>query len=469
VKIHMRKLPSLLTVTLLIVGVFGLARTTAGQEVYGDVFVSVRNTVQEYTPTGTLVQTLYGGLSCGYYAGPTFDPAGNFYVTDFSCGGVSEFNNMGALVTTDWASNPAQPSPESITYNATTNTFFVGGPFVPSISEYNTSGSLIHTFFVSLVGHTGGTDWLTFQNPSTILYLGEGYGIDSLNITTGANTLFATIPTYSWALRVIPSGAFAGDVLVAGSTAAYLLGSTGNLIQTYSLPGNDGVVFALNLDPNGTDFWTCDTGGDVWKVNIATGAIDEQWSTGSGPSTTFGLAVFGEPTPVSGAAITNQSGTIAISNMAGTGGLGTIGSTTITSHDSELTNFDGIASSKPADLGRVNFTTGTLSSGSVSGGGVFSPTGSSFAVIGRGKWLAGLPGTPVGTVTLFTGAFVGPINWTFVSQDGAKLTYTLSGNVTGVSNGESVTGTTVQNFYTSDGQLVQGIAHIVVGTSELTY
>lgn len=87
----------------------------------------------------------------------------------------------------------------------------------------------------------------------------------------------------------------------------------------------------------------------------------------------------------------------------------------------------------------------------------------------RKVWLAGLPGTPVGTATLFTGAFVGPINWTLVNQDGAKLTYTLSGDVTGVSNGESVTGTTVQNFYTSNGQLVQGIAHIVVGTSELTY
>src|ERR1022692_1602212 len=88
--------------------------------------------------------------------------------------------------------------------------------------------------------------------------------------------------------------------------------------------------------------------------------------------------------------IVNQAGNIAISNMTGTGGAGTIGASTVTSNQSQLTSFDGFTSSKGADLGRVNFATGALLSGTVSGGGVFSATGSSFTVIGQGKWLAGL-------------------------------------------------------------------------------
>jgi hypothetical protein len=72
--------------------------------------------------------------------------------------------------------------------------------------------------------------------------------------------------------------------------------SSGNLIKTYTLPGNDGGDFSLNLDPNGTDFWTGDSSsGLVWEVNIATGAIDEQFNTGHG-GIFFGLSVFGEIT-----------------------------------------------------------------------------------------------------------------------------------------------------------------------------
>jgi hypothetical protein len=35
--------------------------------------------------------------------------------------------------------------------------------------------------------------------------------------------------------------------------------SSGALIKTFILPGNEGQDFSLNLDPNGTDFWTGDS------------------------------------------------------------------------------------------------------------------------------------------------------------------------------------------------------------------
>jgi hypothetical protein len=103
-----------------------------------------------------------------------------------------------------------------------------------------------------------------------------------------------------YALRTIPNGALAGDVLVANTSDVLLLDASGNVVKTYTLPGSTSGIFSLNLDPNGTDFWTGSyTTTDVYEVNIATGAIDEQWSTGSGSNTFYGLAVFGELTTTS--------------------------------------------------------------------------------------------------------------------------------------------------------------------------
>ena len=294
----------------------GSARATSFA--VGDVFVSVRNTVVEYTPSGTLVQTL-NDLDGNFDSGATFDAAGNLYITNFFGGNVSKFNANGTLAATTWATNAVQPVPESVIFDAANGSFFAGGAFVGTISQYDSAGAIVRTYFVSNTGTTGGTDWVTLQNANTLLYLGEGTQMDSLNLTTGVSSLFgAALPTNSFEVKVIPSGAFAGDILVAGSTAAYLLSGDGiTVLKTYTLPGNDGTDFSIDIDPNGLDFWTSDNGGEVWEVNIATGAIIQQWSTGSGSSTTFGLAVFGEPstvtaTPEPGSLVLLGSGCFAI-------------------------------------------------------------------------------------------------------------------------------------------------------------
>ena len=151
-----------------------------------------------------------------------------------------------------------------------------------------------------------------------------------------------------------------------------------------------------------------------------------------------------------GIVLTNQGGTIAISNA----GISSIGS--------QLTSFNGIVAPSGHALGSGRFSTGALTSGSLATGGTFSSTGSSFVVIGKGNY-----GQPKGTI--FSGSFVGPIIWTLTSPPGAKtLTFTLSGTIQGMLyNGRMVSGTTVQNIYTVDGQLAQGIGHIKVGSTPL--
>ena len=144
-----------------------------------------------------------------------------------------------------------------------------------------------------------------------------------------------------------------------------------------------------------------------------------------------------------GIVLTNQGGGIAISNA----GISSIGS--------QLRSFNGIVAPSGHSLGSVRFSTGALISGSLAAGGTFSSTGSSFVVIGNGSY-----GQPKGTI--FSGSFVGPIIWTLTSAPGIKtLTFTLSGTIQGMLyDGRTVSGTTVQNIYTVNGQLSQGCGHI---------
>jgi hypothetical protein len=267
--------------------------------VKGDVFASVGSgTVDVFTPTGASVCSLNDGTGATFTTGSGFDKAGNFYVTNFGAAGVAKYNNSGGLVSGTFMAPGAQRTPES--FRPFSGSSFVGGPGGAAIDEYNTAtGALIKSFSVEGGNGTSGTDWVDLGlDGHTILYDGEGTVIRTFDLATDTQGPdFATAPDRSvFALRVVPDGTFKGDVLAADSAEAIMFNSSGALIKTYTLPGNGGQDFSLNLDPGGTDFWTGDSvSGLVWEVNIATGAIDEQFNTGHGGNF-FGLSVFGEIT-----------------------------------------------------------------------------------------------------------------------------------------------------------------------------
>ncbi len=166
----------------------------------------------------------------------------------------------------------------------------------------------------------------------------------------------------------------------------------------------------------------------------------------------------------------NSNGTINISYMAGTGGLGTIGSTTITSQGSNLTSFTIGMKSWTGHLGSVDFSTGVLESGSVSGGGTFSDVGSTFDIIGKGAWASKLTKEHCGGgCSLFAGSFSSTIDWTETGS-GKPATYVLSGKLVGTLwNGRQITsGTTQQDIYIYKNQLGSGKGHITAGTGQLS-
>jgi len=98
-----------------------------------------------------------------------------------------------------------------------------------------------------------------------------------------------------------------------------------------------------------------------------------------------------------------------------------------------------LASGNPkvtGDLGTVTFSTGALSSGSLTMGGTLA-AGGTFTVTGNGT-----NGVPSGT--LFTGSFSGPSTWALVTLANGTHSYTLTGTLTGTADGASVAGVTVQ-------------------------
>ena len=156
---------------------------------------------------------------------------------------------------------------------------------------------------------------------------------------------------------------------------------------------------------------------------------------------------------------TNQYGSISVSNA---------GIFTTAGHSAQLASWGGVSTG--TSMGKVSFSTGALTGGSLAGPTATFAGGGSFVVVGVGAWTQTLPGSSHGPITLFTGSFVGPVVLTLTSPPGSlSLTWTLSGNLVGtLYTGRTVTGTTTQNLFSSNAQWTGGIGHISGGSGQFT-
>jgi WD40 repeat protein len=268
----------------------------------GDVFASIGNgKVNVYSQAGVFKQQLDTGLG-GFTTGGAFDQAGNFYVTAFSANKVAKFDNNGNLVNSSWASGSSLN--ESIVFDASGNAY-IGNAGAAQIQKVDSSGAPIATY-----GTQQNTDWIDLAaDQKTVMYSNEGNTIRLLDTVTNVDTVFTTGSGPFFAKRFLQNG----DVIAAsGDGNVYRWNSSGVLQQTYA--AGIGSVFALNVDPNGTSFWTGSTGGTtIRKFNIATGALEASWDTGVG--TLYGLAVYGEYT--AGGGQVPEPGTLVIWSLLG--------------------------------------------------------------------------------------------------------------------------------------------------------
>jgi WD40 repeat protein len=257
----------------------------------GNVIVSgTPTTVKEFTPAGVLVQTLPAAGSGAFTTGMCFDSSGKLLLTLFSDGAVALYNTDGTLATASFITAPGEP--EACVRDAAGNFYVTSVTAVAAIRKYSSTGTLLQTF---LPGTR--SDWMDLGTDQCTMYWddeGTSPAIHRFNVCSGtALPVLGGSGTFT-ALRVHPG---TGDILVANSSTNRVdrFSSAGTLLGSWIPTGILGVIFALNLDPDGLTFWTGGTGGSVHRFAIATFA--PQISTfNSGNANLFGLSVVGEIT-----------------------------------------------------------------------------------------------------------------------------------------------------------------------------
>jgi hypothetical protein len=276
----------------------------------GDLFVSMAGgKIKQFDADGNLVAVLDPKLAGNPLGGGgmCFDGNSNLYATQFAAGTLSKFDVTGKLISTTFGTGYGA-QPESCVTDAANN-LYVGqanaiAGFPARIQKRNgVTAALMDVYTATQTDR--GTDWVELKaDARTLLYTSEGAEILAYDIVskTQRPNFIDGLPQPCFALRVRQNG----QVMVACQSAAYLLTSGGAITHTYTVTDvgetDPSGLFALNLDSDGTSFWTAGYGsGKVYKVDINSGSVLASFQTDPFPYFGFGttkavvgLAVYGE-------------------------------------------------------------------------------------------------------------------------------------------------------------------------------
>jgi sugar lactone lactonase YvrE len=276
--------------------VFTAQQVTALPYNEGDVFAGVGNgKINHYAPDGTLIQVLDNTSGSSEQTGMAFDTDGNLYTTNFTDQSMAKFDNNGGLLVYPWG-GPFGLRPESVVLDAAGNLYTGEVDGAELLRKWTPAGMQIATFSPAIEDR--GIDWIDLAaDQCTMFYTSEGWQVKRYDVCTDTQLAdFATLPTQpAYALRIRQNG----EVLVAATSAAHRLAADGSLIQSYTATdyGETSFWFALNLDPDGETFWTAGySSGDIYRINIETGALVTSFNAPPEVSSVAGLAIFGEPT-----------------------------------------------------------------------------------------------------------------------------------------------------------------------------
>jgi uncharacterized repeat protein (TIGR01451 family) len=319
-----------------------------------------------YNSDGSLAQVLNStSLTQSPGNGLAFDPTGNLYMANQGGALVEFFGNQG---TAPVKFGTGTTTPFSVVVDPSSNVF-VGQTVSQGdkLLEYagGKTGAPSSTFFPAYESDFSQAAWTELRSDGdTVLYtLGtktvKAFDIgDVLQLPDVVTNLHG-----AFALRELPDQ----TVLVADTDRIVRLDLTGNVTQTYTIPG--GAVFSnLNLDPDGVTFWTNDqSSGTVYRLNIASGAVASQFNTPLGIATNLasngigGIAVSGAPQAGAGADL-GVSMTAAPNPVAA--GSNLTYSITVTNNGPDSAQGVAVTDALPAG---VTFVSATASTGSCSG------------------------------------------------------------------------------------------------------
>jgi uncharacterized repeat protein (TIGR01451 family) len=211
----------------------------------------------------------YAGAGCAFDSN---DPA-NLWTTNFSSSRIVEFAGPHPHAILQ-SSASGGTSSESIVF-AASGDFYVGhADGDADVRRYDSTGAFQQAYDVATDAR--GSDHIELAaDQKTLFYTSEGGRIMRYDLSTGTQLPdFANVGGSSFALRLLPPGDGSAGLLVANFGDIKRLDAGGAVVQTYDAPGEDS-WFALNLDPNGTSFWSADIfSGSIYRFNVATGAIE---------------------------------------------------------------------------------------------------------------------------------------------------------------------------------------------------
>ncbi len=253
----------------------------------GDLFVSLRTgQVLWFHPDGSPNRMLVNAIP-GKAEGMGFDAAGNLYVTHYCAdlsvcktGNTVEKFNIYGLSVGSYGSG-YNCNPESIVFAAAGGAFVGQSDCTGDVLWFDAFGSFQKAFDVAQDAR-GATRIDLAPDGCTLFYTSQGPNVKRFNVCVNQQLPdFNSAPivsgdAYTYALRLLPDG----GVLVASVTVIVRLDASGNLVQTYTVPGEPGVWWlGLDLVGDGT-FWASNyASSNVYRFDIATGRVLAGFST----------------------------------------------------------------------------------------------------------------------------------------------------------------------------------------------
>lgn len=263
--------------------------------------------IRRYANTGSYIDTwdTQQGSGIGLpNTGQCFAPNGDVLATRFGYVSPILFSRHGAVRNLTFGNAPGVNfnRHESCVFDRAGNVYVGQAGYndtqtdaqVP-VLKFNRSGVLLDSFVLP----TGprGTDWIDLASDQcTLYYTSEDTTVRRYDLCTRTSlpALITTLTApYCYALRLRPNR----ELMVACQDAVHRVSAQGINLQTYtrqSIGETNAIgLFAMNLDPDGTSFWTAGgVSGNVYRVDIASGSVLTTFN--SGPGGVSGLSVYDE-------------------------------------------------------------------------------------------------------------------------------------------------------------------------------
>jgi hypothetical protein len=277
-----------------VVALLAAPAASAVQFTNGNVFAGVgRGEIREFTPSGTLVQTLDTETGSFEQNGMCFDSDDNLYATSIGIDTMTKFGTSGNILRNPFGSG--FDGPASCVIDATGDVY-VGQASIrdDDVLKFSSSGTFLGRDLAASPFQVPGRLALA-ADQCTLFYVAYrlvGGAIRRNDVCTNTQLAdFTTeLPSPCADLEIRPNG----EVMVACDTAVHRFDPAGAAMQTYPLVSDD--LLTLSLDPDGTSFWTATHGGGVFRVDISSGDVLTTFN--ANPRTFMsGLQVLGEPPP----------------------------------------------------------------------------------------------------------------------------------------------------------------------------